>query len=88
MNFSAAAKGAAGAGGDVRVITGRLWERHERGEEVEEGRWEVGVWSEWSMLNMPGEEITGDEEEVDGRVETKREKKVLFVSRYLIAERK
>lgn len=55
---------------------------------MEEGRWEVGVWNEWSMLDMPGEEITRDEEEVDGRLETRRGEKVLFVSRYLIAERK
>lgn len=94
MNFAQAAKGAAGVSGpgaDVKVIAGRWWDRVERGEKVddgESGRWEVGVWSEWSVIDLPveeeGEGMGGMED-----VEVLRSgRKVVFVSRYMIADRR
>lgn len=96
VNFASAAKGASGLGADIKVITGRWWERHQRvtdqvvdapGEsDVEMRRWEVGVWSEWAIVDMPCQDVE-DGREVTTSCTEESSKKVLFASRYLIAER-
>lgn len=83
VNFAQAAKGAAAAGGansDVKILAGRWWDK--ASQEEEGGKWEVGVWSEWSFMDLPMEDAGENEEE-----DTGRKRKVVFVSRYLIAER-
>jgi hypothetical protein len=91
VNFSQAAKGAAAAGGpgsDIKVLSGRWWDKFERGrmDEGEDEKWEVGVWSEWSMADIP----MMDKVEENSSEESQRrgERKVVFVSRYLFAERR
>lgn len=92
VNFSQAAKGAAAAGGpgsDIKVLTGRWWDRLERGKMEDDGaeKWEVGVWSEWSMADIPTIDYTGEGVD-EGQSQEIKERKVVFVSRYLIAERR